>query len=153
MLAHRHRITRHYKARLLASPPAFGAVEPSLRYPYISAALTPLPLGLAAYRTPARLWLIGLQRKLRLPLLPAPYRCPCGGVIDIYGDHLFSCPRFSKINLHNRVRDSWYLMLSHIAPLAQLASTSADITCEPCGLVPQFHTIRPADVAIRLPPP
>jgi hypothetical protein len=28
--------------------------------------------GLTAYRTPARLWLIGIQRKLRIPLLPAP---------------------------------------------------------------------------------
>jgi hypothetical protein len=43
-------------------------------------------------------------------------------------------------------------MLSHIAPLAQLASTSADIACEPSSLVPQFPSIRPADVAIRLLP-
>ena len=43
-------------------------------------------------------------------------------------------------------------MLSPIAPLAQLASTSADIACEASGLVPQFPTIRPADVAIRLLP-
>jgi hypothetical protein len=148
--AHRRLITRQYKARLIKSSPDFRAVEPSLRSPYISTTLTGLPLGLAAYRTPARLWPISLQRKLRIPLLPAPLRCPCGGTIDIYGDHLFSSPRSSKTNLHNRVRDSWYLMLSHIAPLAQLASTSADIACEPSGLVPQFRSIRPADVAIRL---
>jgi hypothetical protein len=151
-IAHRRLITRHYKARLTTSSQDFRAVEPSLRSPYISTALTRLPLGLAAYRTPARLWLIGLQRKLRIPLLPAPLRCPCGGAIDIYGDHLFSCPRSSKTNLHNRLRDSWFLVLSHTAPLAQLASTSADIACEPSGLVPQFPSIRPADVAIRLIP-
>jgi hypothetical protein len=62
------------------------------------------------------------------------------------------CPRSSKTNLHNRVPDSWYLMLSHIASLAQLASTSTDIACEPSGLVPQFPSIRPAAVAIRLLP-
>jgi hypothetical protein len=121
-IAHRRLVTQHYRARLTTSPQAFRALEPSLRSPYLYTTLTSLPLGLATYRTPARLWLIGLQRKLRIPLFPASLRCRCGDTIDIHGDRLFCCFRSSKTNLHNRVRDSWYLMLSHSAPLVQLAS-------------------------------
>jgi hypothetical protein len=47
-------------------------------------------LGLADYRTPAKFWIIGLKRKLRVPLLPALLRVHCGGIIDIHGDTLFS---------------------------------------------------------------
>jgi hypothetical protein len=55
---------------------------------------------------------------------------------------------FSPVPLfeNNRV-DSMYLMLSH---LAQLASTPADVSCETSRPVPEFPTIRPADVAIRI---
>jgi hypothetical protein len=58
--------TLHYTARLAASPPAFRALEPSLRSPYIS----------TAYRTPPRLFLIGLQRKIRIQRLPPHYVVP-----------------------------------------------------------------------------
>jgi hypothetical protein len=150
--AHKRLLSRHYHTCLAASSPTYRALEPSLRSPYISIALTSLPLGLAAYRTPARLWTLGLQRKLRIPLLPAPLPCRCGGTVDIHCDHFFSCTKCSKTNLHNRIRDSMFLVLSHLAPLAHIASTSADVSCETSGLVPAFPTIRPADVAIRLIP-
>ena len=91
-----------------------------------------------------------LQTKLLVPLLPATICCRCGCIIDIHGDHLFSCAHDSKANLHKRFRHSPCFTLSHIAPLVQLDNTSVDI--EPSRLVPQFANIRPADTTIRLQP-
>ena len=41
-----------------------------------------------------------LQRRLRLPLDPAPARCSCGGALDPHGDHRAACPTSG----HLRVR-------------------------------------------------
>jgi hypothetical protein len=54
--------------------------------------------------------------------------------------------------MHNRLRDSFYLILSHLAPYAKYTTTTADVALEPTGLIPSFPTLRPADVALRLIP-
>jgi hypothetical protein len=124
--------------------PAFGTLEPCLLSPYNSTALAGLTLGLP---------IIGFKGKLPVLLLPAPIRCRCGGIVDIRGDHLFSCARDSKTNLQGHFHHSSYFTLFHQAALlAQLDSTSANVTYESSSLVLQFPDIRPADVTIRLQP-
>jgi hypothetical protein len=95
---------------------------------------------------------LALLRKLRLPLSQLPSICLCGRPIDPYGDHFFSCLRFSKLLLHNRVRDIFFQVLKNLAPLADLTCSKADVAREPPGLLPDYPTLRPADVALRLIP-
>ena len=90
---------------------------------------------------------------MRIPLnLPPNPTCPCSKLIDAYGDHFFNCHRASKSNLHNRLRDTLFFILSRTAPYAGFATSSSDLVLEPSSLLPAYPDIRPADVAIRLPP-
>jgi hypothetical protein len=95
---------------------------------------------------------LALLRKLRLPLSQIRNKCLCGRPIDQYGDHFFSCLRFSKLLLHNRIRDTFFQVFKSLAPLADLTISKADVALEPTGLLPAYPTLRPADVALRLIP-
>jgi hypothetical protein len=93
------------------------------------------------YPTPR---LIGLQRKLHIP---PPLRCCCSGTIDITAN-IFACTRSSKNNLHNRVRDSSFLMPSHDAPVAQLVSAPTDVA----GAKPTASTFGSVGITLPLSP-
>jgi len=91
------------------------------------------------------------QRKLRLILWsPVPSKCKCGQTIDKYGDHFFTCSRTSKIELHNRMRDSVYTVCQHIFPLISQTTTQDTLLEHPhlFDLAPQM---RPGDVVVRHP--
>ena len=143
-------LQKRYESRRSTFPLSFLQVEPSLRSPLISKALTQLPLNFAAYRTPAYLYVLALKRKLRLPLITHPTTCAaCHKSCDIYGDHTFQCSKNHKTQLHDRVRDSLYVVLSHLSTYAHLSATDASVVLEPSGLLPQYPTLRPADIAVR----
>eukprot|EP00978_Attheya_sp_CCMP212_P013732 scaffold34572_cov54-Attheya_sp.AAC.2 len=90
----------------------------------------------------------------RLPIISSPLpKCNCGTILDPYGDHLFSCKSHSKTTIHNKFRDSFFLILKEISPLSSLIRTHHGIGIEPKGLLPNFpSTNRPADVALKLHP-
>jgi len=142
----------HYELARSSFPEHVRRAERSLRSTFTSVALTSLPQHVASFRTPDHLYLLALQRKLRLPINPSPVPCPCGNSIDIYGDHVFACPKHSKSALHNRIRDAFFYVLRHLAPYANMVTADVDVACEPTSLLPTFPTIRPADVALRLVP-
>ncbi len=54
--------------------------------------------------------------------------------------------------MHNRIRDSVYLVMNHLAPYAHLVSSEADVALEPSGLLLPYPNCRPADVLLRLLP-
>ena len=142
-----------YSSKLSSFSSDFVSVESSLRSSLTSLALCSLDLQVAANRLPTDLFNISLRRKLRIPLnLPPNPTCPCSKLIDAYGDHFFNCHRASKSNLHNRLRDTLFFILSRTAPYAGFATSSSDLALEPSSLLPAYPDIRPADVAIRLPP-
>ena len=142
-----------YTSKLSSFSSDFRKVEPSLRSSLTSVALCSLDLQVAANRLPADLFNISLRRKLRIPLnLPPSLLCPCSKAIDAFGDHFFNCHRASKSNLHNRIRDTLFFILSRVAPYAGFATTSSDLALEPSSLLPAYPDLRPADVALRLPP-
>jgi hypothetical protein len=94
---------------------------------------------------------ITLRRHFRFPIISTPLpSCKCGTTLDPYGDHIFSCLRISKAKAHNKIRDCFFLILKEIAPIAKLTRTSHCIGVEPKGLLPNFPTNRPADVALKL---
>ena len=100
------------------------------------------------------------KRNLRLPVLPQSLSgTPCRFCtpLDPYGDHLFQC-RFSKKILSDNIRDALYTVCTHLAPMADFVHSTHSVTCEPLGLVPEFPTKRPANVALHIkqtarPPP
>ena len=54
--------------------------------------------------------------------------------------------------MHNRIRDTLALILQQTATAAGLASCEAAVATEPTSILPQFPTLRPADVALHVPP-
>ena len=151
--AHQQWLLKRYNSKRSSFPQSFLQAESSLRSPLISKALTQLPLKYAAYRTTPFLFVLALKRKLRLPLFPRPQKCTlCAKTCDIWGDHAFYCFNNSKTILHHRVRDSFFLIFTHLCTHAQLTSTDTSIALEPSGLLPQYPTLRPGDVVIRTNP-
>ena len=144
-----------YELAKSSFPPAVLSAEPSLRSVFTSLALTELPLSVAAFRTINTLYTLALWQKLRLQVVPsALVGTPCSckkAAIDAYGDHFYSCTACSKTPFHDRMRDTIFHGLRHVLPFTPFASSSQDIALETTGLVPSRPTLRPADVAIRLP--
>ena len=89
------------------------------QFPSTLSTLTSIPLGQSTRIDPTNRFSndefkIYIQRKLRLPLDPAPPpTCTCGRKIDKYGDHFFTCKEHNKIALHHRMRDSIYTVLTY----------------------------------------
>ena len=108
-----------------------------------------MPLAPRTYRITANLFILALKRKLRVPLDSCPRRCRCTTPMDVYGDHYFKCTKANKGKLHNRIRDTFFAILRHLAPLAGLAASDNHVFLEPLGLLPAHPTRRPADVAIE----
>jgi len=133
-------------------PSSIKAILPTLLAPLVNKALTTLPQSPAAYRIGADLYLLGLKRRLRLPILTDPIPCNCGRSIDVYTDHVFSCREYHKGYFHNRVRDALYTVCVYTAPHAGLTATYKDIALEPRGLLPRYPQARPGDIALRLQP-
>jgi len=94
---------------------------------------------------------IYIQRKLRLPLDPAPPpTCTCGRRIDKYGDHFFTCKEHNKIALHHRMRDSIYTVCQQIMPL--ITDTSHEnIHLELPNIFEKATQLRPGDIVIKHP--
>ena len=52
--------------------------------------------------------------------------------------------------MHNRMRDTLYVLLSQLAPHTQLTTSIHDTALEPNGLLPSYPTLRPADIALQI---
>jgi hypothetical protein len=143
---------QQYSEELQQYPPEFCQIETSLRSPFTSQALVNLPREVAAFRAPSELFSLVLKRKLRIPLYTNLQQCPCGQTIDLYGDHFYRCTKLHKTRLHHRLRDTVALITSHLAPTAGLTNSASEVILEPTGTLPQFPSLRPADVCIHLSP-
>lgn len=133
-------------------PPSVSTAIFSLRSKTTSIALTTLPLHIPSYRLTPPLFVTALCRKLRLPILASPLPCSCGKSFDIFGDHVFSCPKHNKAALHNRIRDTFFLVFRNILPYTAITTSEHDTICEPTSLLPEFPSLRPADVAVHVQP-
>jgi len=122
-------------------------------FPSTMSTLTSVPLNNITRTDPtnhfsAQEFLVYLQRKLRLPIWPKlPSKCICNSHMDPYGDHLFTCPKASKTDLHNRIRDSLYLICQNITPLVSSAS-SKDTHLELPHIFTSAPNKRPGDVVL-----
>jgi hypothetical protein len=85
-----------YQTILQSQTPETQMIEPSLRSPFTSLALTSIPLASTAYCLPSSLFTIALQRKLRLHIHDIPKHCLCKTLLDPYGDNLFTCKQIPK---------------------------------------------------------
>jgi hypothetical protein len=136
--------------------PDIASVLPSLLSPLTSIPLLSLSRCIVTNRIPNQNFRLLLQRKLRIPILPAQLRhtpCTCRAhtPLDPFGDHLFSCTNASKTPIHNLIRNTCFHILSKLAPMANIATSPTDIQLEPPNLVPTCPTLRPADIGIHLP--
>jgi hypothetical protein len=152
-----HQIYHHFINRTLTqatatAPDYIQKNLPSLLSPLTSIALHSLPRSHPDSRLHNDIYTALLRRKLRLPFFDtdAPPICRhCKRECDRYGDHLFSC-RYSKIPLHNAIRDTLYVICSTVGPLSGTVRSHHDILLEPTNFIPQFPLLRPADLAVRL---
>ena len=69
-----------------------------------------------------------------------------------YGDHFFSCQRFSKLLLSNSIRNALWAICHATSSLAGLTTSHNDVFLEPRHLSHSFPSSRPADVGLRLTP-
>ena len=153
-------LIRSHKRRSLDSlhslaPLAFRPLLPSLLSPLTSAPFRPMSRKDPDLRVPNDTFSLALCRKLRLPCLPLALThqlCLCGAALDPYGDHFFSCRRFSKAAAHNKIRDGLFLCVSQLGPIAEFIHTHSDVLLEPHHLLAQHPTSRPADVGLFLHP-
>jgi hypothetical protein len=104
------------------------------------------------HRLSPHLFRIALARRLRLPVHTYRRKCKCDkGWLDIFGDHYFDCHRhFPKTGLHNRVRDGFYHILGDIAMHTPHMHGAQDVLHEPTNVAPDYPTVRPGDVVLRL---
>jgi hypothetical protein len=104
------------------------------------------------HRLLPNLFRIALARRLRLPV--HTYRRKCKykkGWLDIFGDHYFDCHRhFRKIGLHNRICDGFYHIFGDIAMHTTHLRGPQDVLHESTNVAPNFPTVRPGDVVLRL---
>ena len=143
-----HQVRRYSRTRASA-PNHFKQVDHSLWITYTSVALTSLPLQYPAYRINPILYVLALQRKLHLPIMPTPKKCLCGHTFDIYGNYAFACAKFNKTEDHNWIRDTIALILAETAPYSELVASQADIAVEPMGILPH-PSLRSADISLRV---
>eukprot|EP00978_Attheya_sp_CCMP212_P028500 scaffold98534_cov35-Attheya_sp.AAC.1 len=104
------------------------------------------------HRLSPHLFRIALARPLRLPVHTYRRKCKCSkGFLDIFGDHYFDCHRyFPKMGLHNRIRDGFYHIFGDIAMHTTHLHGPQDVLHEPTNVPPNFPTVRPGDVVLRL---
>ena len=125
-------------------------------FPSLLSCLTSIPVGMSTRTDSSNHFSIDefriyLQRKLRIPLWPPPPKiCTCGKQIDKFGDHFFVCPHASKHELHNRIRDSAYVICKHIFPLISDSSRD-DVHKELPHIFNKAPQLRPGDVVIKHP--
>jgi hypothetical protein len=137
------------------STPDIAAILPSLLSPLTSIPMLSLSRRIATNRINNTHFRLLLQRKLRLPVLPphlhyTPCTCRAHTPLDPFGDHFFSCTGASKTPIHNLIRNTCFHILSKLAPMANLSTTTTDVQLEPPNLTPTFPTLRPADIGIQL---
>uniref|UniRef100_A0A7S4IL90 Uncharacterized protein n=1 Tax=Odontella aurita TaxID=265563 RepID=A0A7S4IL90_9STRA len=115
-----------------------------------SSALLGTPQSIKSSCLSPDLFPLAFCRKLRLPILHRPMSCSCDKLINIYGDHHFDCQNHSKMVLHNRTRDAYFIAFRRVAPYCQVVERSDNILLDPTGLAHHYPRKRPADVALRL---
>ena len=100
--------------------------------PNLAAATPPIPFAL------------NMRRKLRLPILPYECKCQCNKLYDIYGDHLFNCPKNHKGRPHNMITNNNKFSQA-LAPLL----TTTNIISPTTNLYKETHLHLPADPTAR----
>jgi len=103
------------------------------------------------HRLPTPYFRLMFCRKLRLEIYSGSRSsCPCGKLLDTYGDHFFTCQRFhSKTTAHNMIRDALHLILTEIGTHAGLITNRAQVRREQLNLVHCYPTSRPGDLCVE----
>lgn len=70
--------------------------------------------------------------------------------MNVFGDHLFECMRHSKLALHNRCRDAYFVCTRTLGPVCIYFSHDQDVLLEPKQLTRKYPTKQPGDFAWRL---
>mmetsp|Transcript_38313 Transcript_38313/g.114720 ORF Transcript_38313/g.114720 Transcript_38313/m.114720 type:complete len:222 (-) Transcript_38313:1766-2431(-) len=68
---------------------------------------------------------------------------------NICGDHYFDYGHHSKMGVHNRTRDAYFVALRTVASHCRVIESPDQILLKPTGLSRRHPRKRPADVAIR----
>ena len=134
-----------------SNSPEHTHLLPSLLSPQTSYPIIALCRSKPGNRLPPWCFSLATKRKLRLPIFSDGDRriCRCGRRVDDYGDHIFQCPRLSKLNAHNILRDG----LATILPPA-LAAAGYLLPTSTCDIEPNLHlpsdtNARPFDVSFH----
>ena len=94
------------------------------------------------------LLLIALRRKLRVPIFDVSRQiiCKCTTLVDIYGDHFFSCTKNNKKRMHDKVRDHWVKPLQCILCDVGVIASPTDLDTEYTNIVSFAPQMRPYDI-------
>jgi hypothetical protein len=122
---------------------------PSLFTTTARASLLTAPRTVVQHRLPPDHFRFALCCCHRIPLFKKPIPCKCGKYIDIYGDHFFECPKYSKQWLHNKCRDINISWMKKIAPVAATIPTASSVLSEPSRISKQFPGVQPIDVGLN----
>ena len=83
-------------------------------------------------------FILSFRRSHILPLFheTSKIKCTCNQLIDIYGDHFFSCRKHSKKKMHNHIRNTIHFITSMLGPHANFIPTKEEYNMEEEDLLP-----------------
>ena len=94
--------------------------------------------------------IISYRRIRWMPLFHEKYtiQCTCNKLIDIYGDHFFSCRKYNKIAIHNHIRDTTHFITLTIGTHASSIPSKDACKLEETNLL-SFPFIRPGGITLH----
>eukprot|EP00957_Ditylum_brightwellii_P184416 14046984-Ditylum_brightwellii.AAC.1 len=110
-------------------------VVPSILQSDTGVALVHAPRHHPQYCLSKPLFQLALNRFLVVLLMAKTQHCKCGKMVDLVGNHFFSCIYFSKKWLHDHCVDAHYLCLKTTAHLSGLADHKNDVHHEPANIL------------------
>ena len=105
-----------------------------------------------AHRLDNESFIIALKAKLRVGIYHTSSRpqCHCNKLVDIHGDHYFTCGEYKKNKCSDSFRDTTAKVMERICPTAQYCRSKDDIEKEQRGKVKEAASKRPFDWSFHI---
>lgn len=144
----RHHASQAFISHLVETAPddVYHAL-PGLLQHHMSLPLIAMSRSDKANRLDNESFIIALKAKLRVGIYQQA-SCPmcfCKKLVDVHGDHYFTCGDYKKTNCSNSFRDTTAKVMERICPTAQYCRSKDDIEKEQRGKVKEAASKRPFD--------
>lgn len=134
------------------SPPEVIELLPAIMDKRTSMALMTMSRINESHRIKNATFRTALQRKLRIPIFDSniQYKCRCGTIIDVYGDHCLGCKVNHKGKASNGIRDEITKVLQRVLPIVNMIDSPTQVEKELHNIVPSLPSLKPFDLSVRL---